>query len=146
MRGAEPKGLETPVYINTHQFAQSASTSLQYLCVFCPRWKPVPRPPHDPGLLLCSEERIQDDPTWTRSTWHVWETPQHTCMAQHANNMYNKQHICLFAVCSFELMKQCWEEKPQSRPSFSSLVTSVGSLLTDDYNKVQTTLLPLIWL
>ncbi|XP_040006947.1 platelet-derived growth factor receptor beta-like [Xiphias gladius] len=35
----------------------------------------------------------------------------------------------------FELMKQCWEEKPQSRPSFSSLVTSVGSLLTDDYNK-----------
>ncbi|XP_030294132.1 platelet-derived growth factor receptor beta-like [Sparus aurata] len=32
-------------------------------------------------------------------------------------------------------MKQCWEEKPQSRPSFSSLVVSVGNMLTDDYQK-----------
>ncbi|XP_023283929.1 platelet-derived growth factor receptor beta-like [Seriola lalandi dorsalis] len=35
----------------------------------------------------------------------------------------------------FELMKCCWEEKPQSRPSFSSLVVSVGNMLTDDHNK-----------
>ncbi|KAI3373362.1 hypothetical protein L3Q82_006666 [Scortum barcoo] len=35
----------------------------------------------------------------------------------------------------FDLMKQCWEEKPQSRPSFSSLVVSVGNMLTDDYKK-----------
>ncbi|XP_030294080.1 platelet-derived growth factor receptor beta-like isoform X3 [Sparus aurata] len=35
----------------------------------------------------------------------------------------------------FDLMKQCWEEKPQSRPSFSSLVVSVGNMLTDDYQK-----------
>lgn len=33
-------------------------------------------------------------------------------------------------------MKQCWEEKPQSRPTFSSLVVSVGNMLTDDYKKV----------
>ncbi|XP_029304869.1 platelet-derived growth factor receptor beta-like isoform X3 [Cottoperca gobio] len=35
----------------------------------------------------------------------------------------------------YDLMKQCWEEKPQSRPSFSSLVVSVGNMLTDDYQK-----------
>uniref|UniRef100_A0A674NTL7 receptor protein-tyrosine kinase n=1 Tax=Takifugu rubripes TaxID=31033 RepID=A0A674NTL7_TAKRU len=35
----------------------------------------------------------------------------------------------------FDLMKQCWEEKPQSRPTFSSLVVSVGNMLTDDYKK-----------
>lgn len=33
-------------------------------------------------------------------------------------------------------MKQCWEEKPQSRPTFTSLVLSVGNMLTDDYKKV----------
>ncbi|XP_018517468.1 platelet-derived growth factor receptor beta isoform X2 [Lates calcarifer] len=37
----------------------------------------------------------------------------------------------------FELMKQCWEEKPQSRPPFSSLVISVGNMLTDDYTEIQ---------
>ncbi|XP_076606843.1 platelet-derived growth factor receptor beta-like isoform X2 [Chaetodon auriga] len=35
----------------------------------------------------------------------------------------------------FDLMKQCWEEKPQHRPSFSSLVVSVGNMLTDDHKK-----------
>ncbi|XP_068187623.1 platelet-derived growth factor receptor beta-like isoform X2 [Antennarius striatus] len=33
------------------------------------------------------------------------------------------------------LMKKCWEEEPQSRPSFSSLVVSFGNMLTDDYKK-----------
>ncbi|KAG7237496.1 hypothetical protein INR49_032245 [Caranx melampygus] len=35
----------------------------------------------------------------------------------------------------YELMKLCWEEEPQSRPSFSSLVVSVGKTLTDDFSK-----------
>ncbi|XP_070773133.1 platelet-derived growth factor receptor beta-like [Enoplosus armatus] len=35
----------------------------------------------------------------------------------------------------YDLMKQCWEVKPQSRPSFSSLVVSMGNMLTDDYKK-----------
>lgn len=35
----------------------------------------------------------------------------------------------------YDLMKQCWEEKPQCRPSFTSLVISVGNMLTDDYKK-----------
>lgn len=35
----------------------------------------------------------------------------------------------------FELMKQCWEEKPQHRPSFSSLVVSAGNMMTDDHKK-----------
>lgn len=41
-----------------------------------------------------------------------------------------------FSIFSFDLMKHCWEEKPQSRPAFSSLVVSVGNMLTDDYKKV----------
>ncbi|XP_041657941.1 platelet-derived growth factor receptor beta-like [Cheilinus undulatus] len=35
----------------------------------------------------------------------------------------------------FDLMKLCWEEKPEDRPSFSSLVVSVGYMLNDDYKK-----------
>ncbi|XP_070712142.1 platelet-derived growth factor receptor beta-like [Pempheris klunzingeri] len=35
----------------------------------------------------------------------------------------------------FDLMMRCWEEEPQSRPSFSSLVVSVGDMLTDDFKK-----------
>ncbi|XP_030010097.1 platelet-derived growth factor receptor beta-like isoform X2 [Sphaeramia orbicularis] len=35
----------------------------------------------------------------------------------------------------YDLMKQCWEDKPQSRPSFSSLVVSVGNMLSDDFRK-----------
>ncbi|XP_061596461.1 platelet-derived growth factor receptor beta-like [Cololabis saira] len=34
-----------------------------------------------------------------------------------------------------DLMQQCWEEEPQSRPSFSSLGVSVGNMLTDDYKQ-----------
>ncbi|XP_062288699.1 platelet-derived growth factor receptor beta-like isoform X1 [Scomber scombrus] len=35
----------------------------------------------------------------------------------------------------FDVMSQCWEEKPQDRPAFSSLVVSIGNMLTDDYRK-----------
>ncbi|XP_063751236.1 platelet-derived growth factor receptor beta-like isoform X4 [Eleginops maclovinus] len=35
----------------------------------------------------------------------------------------------------YDLMKMCWAESPKSRPSFSSLVVSVGDLLTEDYRK-----------
>ncbi|XP_029956302.1 platelet-derived growth factor receptor beta-like [Salarias fasciatus] len=35
----------------------------------------------------------------------------------------------------YELMKQCWDDKPQSRPSFSSIVATVGNLLSDDYKQ-----------
>lgn len=35
----------------------------------------------------------------------------------------------------FDLMTRCWEEEPQSRPSFTSLAVSVGNLLPDDYKK-----------
>ncbi|KAM9856039.1 platelet-derived growth factor receptor beta-like [Aulostomus maculatus] len=35
----------------------------------------------------------------------------------------------------YDLMKQCWDEEPQSRPSFSSLVISLGNMMTDDYKK-----------
>ncbi|XP_045896924.1 platelet-derived growth factor receptor beta-like [Micropterus dolomieu] len=35
----------------------------------------------------------------------------------------------------FDLMKLCWEKKPQSRPSFSSLVVSMGNMLSEDYKK-----------
>ena len=63
MRDPVAKWLETLVYIYTNQSVDYVSTSLQYLCVFCVRWEPVPQPPHDPGILLCSEERVQDDPT-----------------------------------------------------------------------------------
>ncbi|XP_069030953.1 platelet-derived growth factor receptor beta-like isoform X1 [Embiotoca jacksoni] len=35
----------------------------------------------------------------------------------------------------YDLMKRCWDEKPQSRPSFSSLAVSVGNMLSDDYKE-----------
>ncbi|XP_063343755.1 platelet-derived growth factor receptor beta-like [Pelmatolapia mariae] len=35
----------------------------------------------------------------------------------------------------YDVMKRCWEEKPQSRPSFSSLLIAMGSMLTDDYKQ-----------
>ncbi|KAM6907779.1 platelet-derived growth factor receptor beta-like [Xenentodon cancila] len=35
----------------------------------------------------------------------------------------------------YNLMQQCWEEEPQSRPCFSSLVVSMGNMLTDDYKQ-----------
>ncbi|XP_047463666.1 platelet-derived growth factor receptor beta-like [Mugil cephalus] len=35
----------------------------------------------------------------------------------------------------YELMKQCWADKPQSRPSFSSLVVSLGNMLSDSYKQ-----------
>ncbi|KAM4544457.1 platelet-derived growth factor receptor beta-like isoform 3-T4 [Odontesthes bonariensis] len=35
----------------------------------------------------------------------------------------------------YDLMKQCWTEEPQSRPTFSSLVIAVGNMLTDDYKQ-----------
>ncbi|XP_028322119.1 platelet-derived growth factor receptor beta-like isoform X2 [Gouania willdenowi] len=35
----------------------------------------------------------------------------------------------------YELMMQCWKDTPQSRPSFSSLVDSLASMLSDDYKQ-----------
>lgn len=46
---------------------------------------------------------------------------------------------CYLSVSSYELMKQCWADKPQSRPSFSSLVVSMGNMLSDGYKQVTNT-------
>uniref|UniRef100_A0A3P9DGX2 receptor protein-tyrosine kinase n=1 Tax=Maylandia zebra TaxID=106582 RepID=A0A3P9DGX2_9CICH len=35
----------------------------------------------------------------------------------------------------YDVMKRCWEEKPQSRPSFSLLLIAMGNMLTDDYKQ-----------
>lgn len=35
----------------------------------------------------------------------------------------------------YDVMKRCWEEDPLSRPSFSSLVATVGNMLSDDYRQ-----------
>ncbi|KAK5621208.1 hypothetical protein CRENBAI_012144 [Crenichthys baileyi] len=35
----------------------------------------------------------------------------------------------------YDVMKQCWDEDPLSRPSFSSLVTTVGSMLGAEYRQ-----------
>ncbi|XP_069395461.1 platelet-derived growth factor receptor beta-like isoform X2 [Paralichthys olivaceus] len=35
----------------------------------------------------------------------------------------------------FQLMKHCWESEPQLRPSFSSLIISIGNLLPEEHNK-----------
>ncbi|KAJ4919404.1 hypothetical protein JOQ06_000089 [Pogonophryne albipinna] len=48
------------------------------------------------------------------------------------NRMTRPEHAPLHM---YDLMKVCWAESPQSRPSFSSLVVSVGNLLTEDYRK-----------
>lgn len=35
----------------------------------------------------------------------------------------------------YAIMKKCWNDEFEKRPSFSSLVTSIGNLLTDSYKK-----------
>ncbi|XP_062262639.1 platelet-derived growth factor receptor beta-like isoform X2 [Platichthys flesus] len=35
----------------------------------------------------------------------------------------------------FQLMTRCWEAEPQLRPSFSSLLVSIGNLLSEEHNK-----------
>ncbi|XP_033829496.1 platelet-derived growth factor receptor beta [Periophthalmus magnuspinnatus] len=35
----------------------------------------------------------------------------------------------------YEIMKKCWDEKYEKRPEFSSLVHSVGNMLSDSYKK-----------
>ncbi|MEQ2242307.1 hypothetical protein ILYODFUR_034514 [Ilyodon furcidens] len=43
---------------------------------------------------------------------------------------------CVSSHCSrYDVMKQCWDEDPLSRPSFSSLVTTVGSMLSAEYRQ-----------
>lgn len=103
--------------------------SLSFGNVVCSRWQPVPRRPTDSGVLLGSEKGLQDESTRTRASDHVWQ--MFTGPRNDAN--VTLSHLSVF---SFDLMKQCWEEKPQSRPTFSSLVVSVGNMLTDDYKKV----------
>lgn len=99
--------------------------------VVCLRWQPVPRSPADSGVLLGSEEGIQDEPTRTRPAERV----RH--MSTGASDDFQMQtHFHYVSAFSFDLMSQCWEEKPQSRPTFSSLVVSVANMLSDDYKKV----------
>lgn len=43
----------------------------------CLRWQPVPRDPADSGVLLGSEEGIQDEPTRTRPAERVRHTSTH---------------------------------------------------------------------
>ncbi|KAM3869024.1 platelet-derived growth factor receptor beta-like [Diretmus argenteus] len=56
-------------------------------------------------------------------------------------NMYDILVKLLFILTKspnlliYEVMKQCWEEKSESRPPFSSLVVSIGDILTDAYKK-----------
>lgn len=38
----------------------------------------------------------------------------------------------------YEIMKKCWDEKYEKRPEFSSLVHSVGNMLSDSYKKKYT--------
>ncbi|XP_076026616.1 platelet-derived growth factor receptor beta-like isoform X2 [Genypterus blacodes] len=35
----------------------------------------------------------------------------------------------------YELMQRCWEDKPQNRPTFASLVVSVGDMLSDAFKQ-----------
>lgn len=35
----------------------------------------------------------------------------------------------------YNLMRRCWEEQPQARPTFSSLVVAMGNMLSDDYKQ-----------
>ncbi|XP_026166134.1 platelet-derived growth factor receptor beta-like isoform X2 [Mastacembelus armatus] len=37
---------------------------------------------------------------------------------------------------TYEVMKRCWEQEPESRPGFSSLVVSVGNMLTDQHKQL----------
>ncbi len=83
----------------------------------------------DPLRLRRSIIPVQDithsEKSETKDFFHVWYF-----VFKHV------QLLSSYSVCSFDLMKLCWEEKPQSRPSFSSLVVSLGNMLTDDYKKV----------
>lgn len=46
---------------------------------------------------------------------------------RHKNKLY---------ICSYEIMKRCWDETFEKRPDFSFLVHCVGNMLTDSYKKV----------
>lgn len=99
--------------------------------VVCLRWQPVPRSPADSGVLHGSEEGLQDEPTRTRPAERV----RHVSTGA-SDDFQMQTHFHSVSAFSFDLMSQCWEEKPQSRPTFSSLVVSVANMLSDDYKKV----------
>lgn len=67
-------------------------------------------------------------PSWTSSDLYLTQLKCNFRVETGGNRFYS--------AFSFSLIKHCWEEKPQFRPSFSSLVVSVGNMLTDDYKKV----------
>lgn len=46
---------------------------------------------------------------------------------RHKNELY---------ICSYEIMKRCWDETFEKRPDFSFLVHCVGNMLTESYKKV----------
>lgn len=39
-------------------------------------------------------------------------------------------------LCSYEVMRKCWDEKFEKRPEFSFLVHTMGNMLSDGYKKV----------
>lgn len=47
-------------------------------------------------------------------------------------------------LCSYEIMKKCWDEKFEKRPEFSFLVHSMGNLLSDGYKKVSFVFISLV--
>lgn len=81
----------TSTHTYTHQSKPVYISISVIFCMFCPRWEPVPRRSHDPGVLFCSEERLQNESTWPRSRQHV----------QHANSLHLSHALHLYTHILF---------------------------------------------